>query len=217
MAKFTGTLKEFEKYIGPRLRNVVQTSIARKLRMDIGKCEMCETQEDLQAAHIHGTDRKTLIKLALGEFCINNKLTDVDIVFLEKKFKELHNPPEKIFKILCRQCHYDYDNVNEVITIEDDNSFNTNTKETNNTMLPIEFSPEDPSEFKELLLLRKSALITITYNGGNKEIKEWNASNITEKSNIIGNIRSRLEFRQGNWQNANIKSVKVEINTIDIL
>lgn len=217
MATFTGTLKEFEKYIGPRLRNVVQTSIARKLRKDVGKCEMCNTQKDLQAAHIHGTERKTLIKLALGEFCINDKVNDVDIVFLERKFKELHNPPEKIFKILCRKCHNEYDNVKEIITIKEDNIVNTDSKTTKNTLLPIEFLPEDLSEFKELLLLRKSALMTVSYNGGNKEVKEWNASNITEKSDIIGNVRSRLEFRQGNWQNSNINSVKIEINTIDIL
>lgn len=217
MAEFTGTLKEFEKYIGPRLRNVVQTSIARKLRRDIGKCETCNTQEDLQAAHIHGMDRKSLIKLALGEFCLNDKVTNVNLVLLEKKFKELHNPHENIFKILCRQCHKDYDNVKEVITIEEDDLINSHKKNDKKTLLPIVFYPEDLTEFKELLLLRKSALITVFYKGGNVKVKEWNAENMSEKSDLIRNVRSRFEFRQGNWQKANINSVKIEINTIDIL
>jgi hypothetical protein len=32
------------------------------------------------------------------------------------------------------------------------------------------------------------------------------------KSNVIGNLRSRLEFRNGNWQKANIVKVVVEVN-----
>ena len=39
MAKFNGTVKEFEKFIGPRLRNIVQTSIARKYKKEIAKCQ----------------------------------------------------------------------------------------------------------------------------------------------------------------------------------
>lgn len=220
MAKFTGTLNEFEKFIGPRLRNVVQMSLARKLRNDIGKCEMCGKQNDLHAAHIHGTDRKSLIKEALGNYCKNETVEDADIVVFEQKFKDLHIPPEKIFKILCRQCHRAYDNVSETITTENfiEKPSSNNSPILNNQdrqVLPIEFSPDDLIEFKELLLVQKSALITIFYNGGTSDIKEWNASNISEKSDIIRNVRSRLEFRQGNWQDANIKSIKVEINGID--
>lgn len=215
MATFTGTLVEFEKYIGPRLRNVVQTSIARKLRNEIGKCEICETKHDLQAAHVQGTDRRVLIKKALEDYCMENKVVNADIELFELKFKELHNPPEKIFKILCRQCHNKYDNVNEIITIEEQLK-KTIEPINENLVLPIEFYPEDISEFKELLIQHKRALITICYNGGNKEIKEWNASKFSEKSDIIRNLRSRNEFRQGNWQGSNIKYIKVEINEISL-
>lgn len=218
MAKFNGTLKEFDKYFGPRLRNVVQTSIARKLRNDVGKCEMCGTQDDLQAAHVHGADRKTLIKKALNDYLHDDIIIDGEIELFEQKFKDLHNPPEQIFKILCRQCHNKYDNVKEVITdeTEDVTQINELSIENNNSVLPIEFIPEDIPEFKELLLINKRAIITIYYNGGTTEVKEWNAYKITEKSDIIRNLRSRNEFRQGNWQDSNIKSIKVEIDEINL-
>ena len=35
---------------------------------------------------------------------------------------------------------------------------------------------------------------------------------MNRKSNVIGNLRSRLEFRNGNWQKANIVKVVVEVN-----
>ena len=217
MAKFTGTLNEFDRFIGPRLRNVVQTSLGRKHRNYIGKCEMCPKTDDLHAAHMHGTDRKSLIKEALGDNCINEKIEDVDLAEFERKFKELHIPPERIFKILCRQCHREYDNVKEIFTLEDFSENSITTIDINNTdrqVLPIEFSPNDLIEFKELLLVHRRAKITVFYNGGNKEVKEWNALKISEESDIIRNLRSRLEFRQGNWQEANIKSIKVEISEI---
>ena len=114
----------------------------------------------------------------------------------------MHNPPEKIFKILCRKCHNEYDNVKEVIIVEETSILQMTDKlsEGENYILPIEFQPEDVSEFKELLLINKRAIITVFYNGGTEEVKEWNAFKITDKSDIIRNLRSRKEFRQGNWQ-----------------
>ncbi len=218
MAKFSGTIQEFDSYIGPRLRNIVQTSLARKYRNEIGKCEMCGKSKDLQAAHVHGFDRKTLIKSALSNYFIDDHIVDADIAIIEERFKELHKYPEKIFKILCRHCHQKYDNVGEIITIEDVemNDKLSSSKYNNRDILPIEFVPEDVDEFKEQLLLHKRALIIINYNSGVEEAKEWNASNIKESSDIIGNLRSRKEFRSGNWQDSNIKSIRVEINEIDI-
>ena len=59
MAKFTGTCDDFDKFVGPRLRNVVQTSISKKYKKEIGRCEHCGKTNELQAAHITGKDRKT--------------------------------------------------------------------------------------------------------------------------------------------------------------
>lgn len=78
--------------------------------------------------------------------------------------------------------------------------------------LKIDLIPNDIADFKDLLLLHKSASITIFYGSGANETKHWNASNMSVKSNVIRNIRSRVEFRQGNWQDSNIKRVEVSVN-----
>lgn len=220
MAKFSGTIRDFEKFVGPRLRNIVQTSISRKYKKNIAKCQYndCNNSENLEAAHIHGNDRKTIIKKSLGKNIVGDEIVDLDLILFEKKFVELHYPLEKSFLILCKECHRKYDNITESIFIEDidGNNMPTEEEELENKFsgmtLDIELIPSDTLEFKELLLRYKSAYISIFYNDDTNEIKEWNASNMSEKSDVMRNLRSRPEFRQGNWQKLNIKRVEVEIN-----
>lgn len=213
MAKFNGTLEEFEKFVGPRLRNVVQTSLSRKYKQEIGKCEECKTKKNLESAHVHSNDRKKIIRDALDGHLLNNIIIDLDLIAFEDRFIKLHNPLNKTFIILCKECHRKYDNIKESIEIEDIEPVEiisigmNDTKET----LEIEFTPNDILEFKELLLLHQRAYIITYYQNNTKEIREWNASRMTEKSDIIGNLRSRPEFRQGNWQALNIKRVEVSI------
>jgi hypothetical protein len=223
MAKFNGTVKEFEKFIGPRLRNIVQTSIARKYKKEIAKCQYadCNNLENLEAAHIHGNDRKTLMKKSLGKNIVDDKIIDLDLNLFEQRFVDFHYPLNESFLILCKQCHRKYDNITESImienTIENVNEKILPVEEELDRKFPkmtlnIELIPSDTFEFKELLLKYKSAYMSIFYNDGTKEVKEWNASNMTDKSDIIRNLRSRPDFRQGNWQKLNIKRVEVEIN-----
>jgi len=92
------------------------------------------------------------------------------------------------------------------------NTFEKNEQNEPN-VLPIELIPSNSEEFKSLLLLSKQATITIFYNNGNTESKIWKATKINKDSNILGNIRSRQEFRNGNWQKENIEKVKLEVIT----
>jgi hypothetical protein len=78
--------------------------------------------------------------------------------------------------------------------------------------LPIELIPSNSEDFLQILLKTKSATITTFYKNGTNESKVWNASKMDRKSNVIGNLRSRLEFRNGNWQKANVIKVVVEVN-----
>jgi hypothetical protein len=78
-------------------------------------------------------------------------------------------------------------------------------------ILPIELNPNNNEVFLETLLKTKSATITTFYKNGTKESKIWNAERMTANSNVIGNLRSRPEFRNGNWQKANIEKVLVEV------
>lgn len=78
----------------------------------------------------------------------------------------------------------------------------------NGKVLPIEFIPNDKEEFKEILLQKKEARYEILYQDGRKETKIWNITRFSETSSLLGNIRSREEFRQGEWQEKNIKLVR---------
>lgn len=88
---------------------------------------------------------------------------------------------------------------------------NNKNKQNDINILPIELFPSDSELFRSELLKSKQAAITIYYNNGDNERKIWNASKIKQNSNILGNLRSRKEFRYRNWQIANIEKIVVEV------
>jgi hypothetical protein len=77
--------------------------------------------------------------------------------------------------------------------------------------LPIELNPKQEVEFKNKLLIKKKAFIITYYENGDKETKTWNANRFKESSNVIGNLRSKKEFRKGNWQDKGIIKIFVSI------
>lgn len=221
MGIFTGTIEDFDKYIGPRMRNIVQTSIGKKFKLQTGECEFCGTRDNLELAHIKGKDRKALIKLASKEFLNGDIIYELDLNKFETTFRNLHFPLDETFKILCKKHHNEYDRT-EIIEIPEEfieDKINTPSDisdvefySSGNDKLPIIFYPKDTTEFKELLLQNKSAYITIFFNDGTSEKKEWVANRFSENSDLIRNIRTRNEFRQGNWQKRNIQKIELEIN-----
>ena len=81
-----------------------------------------------------------------------------------------------------------------------------------NGILPIELSPSSESDFKRRLLLTKTAYITTFYKNGTSKQKVWNAHRFRETSGVLGNLRSRPEFRNGEWQKLGIEKVYVSID-----
>jgi hypothetical protein len=79
-------------------------------------------------------------------------------------------------------------------------------------LLPIKLIPEDEARFKKELLKIKKATIRIFYNDGRMELKTWNAFKFDSNSSVMGNLRSRAEFRQDVWQQDGISHVEVEID-----
>ena len=79
-------------------------------------------------------------------------------------------------------------------------------------VLPIELNPSSESEFKQRLLSTKKAYITTFYNNGTTKQKVWNALRFSESSGVLGNLRSRPEFRNGEWQKLGIERVYVSID-----
>ena len=78
-------------------------------------------------------------------------------------------------------------------------------------ILPITLEPSSPESFKDALLSTKQAWIVEKYLDGSEKVRLWNAERISRSSNIIGNLRSRPEFRAGTWQRNGIVSVLVSI------
>lgn len=80
-----------------------------------------------------------------------------------------------------------------------------------NDSLEIQLNPASESEFRRMLLISKTAYITTFYKDGTSNQKKWDAHKFTESSNVLGNLRSRPEFRKGNWQKLGIEKVYVSI------
>lgn len=78
--------------------------------------------------------------------------------------------------------------------------------------LPIALEPRNPEDFKTALLRTKEAWIEVSYQDGRSEVKHWNAGRMRPTSNILRNLRTRPEFRNGAWQKEGITSVRVSIN-----
>jgi hypothetical protein len=204
MASFTGTKKEFRRYVGPRLRNLVQ-QITKDHRLRISSCEHCGSAAGLQAAHVRGRDRNQIIDLILDRLTREETFT-IDIVEFEKSFKAEHEPLETAILILCSACHKQYDLPTRSQRISEGNS---SLNVERDGYLPINFVPADSDEFKRELLRTRTAEIITTYRDGRVETKVWNAQNFRATSNVIGNLRSRPEFRNGNWQSRGIREVTV--------
>ena len=66
------------------------------------------------------------------------------------------------------------------------------------SVLPISLDPETPADFLAALLRTKEAWLVVSYNDGREEVRRWDASRMTGSSNVIGNLRSRTEFRARN-------------------
>ena len=108
MAFFEGSFDEFNKYIGPFARNVIQQMTKNHKEGKV--CEMChKSGVELEAAHIHGEERKQKIFLILNSNYNVGSSFRVDLEGFFTKFKESHLPIEKHFKFLCKPCHKKYD------------------------------------------------------------------------------------------------------------
>jgi len=214
MASFIGTNKEFRRYVGPRLRNLVQ-QITKSHKAEVSACEHCGSKENLESAHVHGRDRNEIIDLVLNNYTSNGIVT-VDLNVFEVQFKEEHHPFEKSILILCRGCHRKYDSkVMESTQVQQTTTERQHDTSMSNEnfdgVLPITLEPADPDIFKQDILVTKKAEIETTYSDGRVERKPWNASRFSSSSNVFGNLRSRPEYRSGNWHSKGIVKVHVKV------
>lgn len=96
--------------------------------------------------------------------------------------------------------------VGKSVKIEQNNRYNSSG------ILPIALNPPIESEFKRRLLITRTAWITTFYKNGTSRTTIWNAHRFSERSGVLGNLRSRPQFRNGEWQKLGIDRVVVSID-----
>lgn len=77
--------------------------------------------------------------------------------------------------------------------------------------LPIALHPLDEEAFKTKLLKTRKAEITVFHADSTVKKKTWEANSFTAKSSVLNNLRSRAEFRNGEWQTRGIERVEVKV------
>jgi len=79
--------------------------------------------------------------------------------------------------------------------------------------LGINFIPEDPLQFKKLLLKQKKAWVLLHMDDGTKHLHEWNALRFSEHSDVLGNLRSGY---LRNWREKGIVSAEIAIEKSEL-
>ncbi len=111
MAIFEGTVQEFHRYVGPRIRNAINLFARRERLARKGVCEHCkQTGQVLESAHVHGKGRRAIIEAILKAHERNGRVR-CDIRTVENQILEGHGPVANAFKFLCKDCHRRYDAV----------------------------------------------------------------------------------------------------------
>lgn len=109
MARFVGTVQDYHHFMGPRIRNVVNQAAAPARKAHNGICEHCGGSAELQSAHVHGRDRRTLIETVLGGYTRPDGYVDIDVDEVERQIIDAHMPFDETFKFICGPCHRAYD------------------------------------------------------------------------------------------------------------
>ncbi len=105
---FIGSFEDFNKFLSGYARNKVQ-SITNRYKKKIGNCEHCGKRGvQLDAAHIHGKERKIIIESILKGYK-KVEYFQVDLNKFENQFIDAHHPIEDVILILCKPCHIKYD------------------------------------------------------------------------------------------------------------
>lgn len=84
-------------------------------------------------------------------------------------------------------------------------------KNSDREALAIDLIPEDPKTFRDAFIKAGMAMMTIHFSDGRIERRQWKCRRMSASSNVLGNLRSKSDFRNGTWQRLGISRVCVEI------
>jgi hypothetical protein len=226
MARFEGSIQEFHHYIGPRIRNIINTFAKKERMARKGVCEGLEgrncgkTDQTLESAHIHGRGRRNIIEDILLQRYFKEDIVQCDLKSIEKEILEEHGTIADAFKFLCHQCHVEYDNLerNMLSTISNPSSIGDLSRQSitpvsiNANELNLKFFPDNEVLFKTLLIKSQKAYIFLRKVDGTFEQRTWDATRFRETSNLRGNIFSGY---LRNWKQKGIVEAKFSITKFE--
>ena len=111
MSIFIGTKKDFKKFFDGYCKQKVATMTKKEKIFYDNTCQYCgEKQKELDAAHVNGQERSTIIFNILDNtFRVGENEYKVDLDQFTKIYEEAHTPIEEKFHFLCKNCHRRYD------------------------------------------------------------------------------------------------------------
>ena len=211
MSHFKGTFEEFYKIINPLTRNLVANMSRKAKKHTTCSNSGCNKRTTLQAAHISGKERPTIVANIICEMLNKvqidkDDMIDVNLNLFLQKFVEEHTPLEKSIKILCRECHIKYDKENktefkDVINID-------NTEEEEATDIAFE-----EAVLAAIATRAKKDIISIV----DKKIKNFFTNDTcffanVNKNNIVWWVEPNRKKFLGSWMllnNADKKEVHI--------
>ena len=233
MSSFYGTIEDVSKFLMPRIRNKVQTLARPYKNLENGVCQHCGRKNGtLEAAHVHGRERKTIVRKILEKYRSGNGYHIVDLDLFEGEVIEAHEPIEETFLFLCHDCHRAYDDHNGSPYCDRAMAANASSaaaassqqaeleasqrggRARSGGVLPIGLTPSKPVDFERAFLDVGVAEIREYYADGHCESKPWRkraSGGFSETSRVMSNLRSRKEYRQGAWQAKGIVRLEVVV------
>lgn len=179
-------LEDFNRYVGPKLRNVIQTFTKAEKSKQNGVCEYCDEQAVLQSAHREGEERPEIIKRLLKNYEVSKDWYRIDLTQFENDFKKAHTPIRDHIFFLCSKCHDEYDKKKTITTQDIEqkrirNQFNKKIFDKLDELLEYnKMLVGDTSkwkyDFKDGLNLRKNVLFSsnsVNRDRMNSAIQEW--------------------------------------------
>lgn len=227
MASFYGTAEEVNHFLMPFIRNLVQRMTKAAKQRSGGACEHCGRGDvTLEAAHVHGRDRKAIVGKALEKYRAGNGYHIGDLSVFEQELAAAHEPISETFLFLCHDCHMAYDaiarpvgpdeletaqpNLGGIAKAESPAKKAYRTRRGGGT-LPIELIPAGKKDFNDAFLTTRKAEIREIHEDGSIHIEPWIATKYTSGSDPINNLRTKTRYRQGAWQDLGIVELVVEV------
>lgn len=174
MSSFHGTIEDVDRFLMPRIRNRVQTLARPYKDRERGVCQCCGKENGtLEAAHVHGRDRKAIVREVLEKYRVGSEYGIDDLDAFEREVVEAHEPVSETFLFLCRDCHREYDSSaprpytsaatsapSERVACTDDG------RVRDGDALPITLMPPDQDDFKQAFIESGIAEIREFYRDG---------------------------------------------------